>query len=308
VCHARPHSCRARRDQARRQLLRARVVQRHRRTGEQRHRDPAAVLRRLRAASGHARLRGADLRLSRHRPVGEARGRDDGAVGRHRPGVDDRPPRGAGARRSTRRGRPFLRWPGAGARRQYRRTLRRRSRLYAERPLAALARRQAAAAHAGAVVAADPGSHRAHGAFPGRMDRHRRPAQERGAELGAMGPLASLCLRRRRLAVAAFQPRRRLPVALDELHRRSDRAARPRRSDSRGPTPRRRHLAPADLGTDAVGHFGFFRKSMPRAAWDALAGWLAQGIGQTGAPSKLEETPACPHPTSWPRSKTASAG
>lgn len=70
----------------------------------------------------------------------------------------------------------------------------------------------------------------------------------------------------------------------------------------------RRHIAPADLGVDAVGHFGFFRKSMPRAAWDEIAGWLAQGIGQTGAPSKLEETPECPHPMSLPRSKTASAG
>jgi hypothetical protein len=73
-------------------------------------------------------------------------------------------------------------------------------------------------------------------------------------------------------------------------------------------TVERLHLAPADLGVDAVGHFGFFRKSMPRAAWDALAGWLARGIGQTGASSKPEETLACPQPMSSPRSKTASAG
>ena len=40
----------------------------------------------------------------------------------------------------------------------------------------------------------------------------------------------------------------------------------------------RRHLAPADLGTEAVGHFGFFRKSMPRAGWDELACWLAKNL------------------------------
>jgi predicted alpha/beta hydrolase len=40
----------------------------------------------------------------------------------------------------------------------------------------------------------------------------------------------------------------------------------------------RRHLAPGDLGTDAVGHFGFFRKSMPRAGWDELACWLAKTL------------------------------
>jgi predicted alpha/beta hydrolase len=40
----------------------------------------------------------------------------------------------------------------------------------------------------------------------------------------------------------------------------------------------RRHLAPADLGTEAVGHFGFFRKSMPRAGWDELACWLAKTL------------------------------
>lgn len=36
----------------------------------------------------------------------------------------------------------------------------------------------------------------------------------------------------------------------------------------------RLHLSPADLGTGAVGHFGFFRKSMPRQPWDDLASWL----------------------------------
>lgn len=73
-------------------------------------------------------------------------------------------------------------------------------------------------------------------------------------------------------------------------------------------TVERLHLAPADLGAEAVGHFGFFRKSMPRDAWDQIAGWLERETGQTGASSTLEEKPECPHPTSSPRSKTASAG
>jgi predicted alpha/beta hydrolase len=81
-----------------------------------------------------------------------------------------------------------------------------------------------------------------------------------------------------------------------------------------GAAVERRHLAPADLGTEAVGHFGFFRKSMPRAAWDELASWLdarlhlSQAHGQTGQSSQPEELPACQHPTFWPRSKMASAG
>jgi predicted alpha/beta hydrolase len=75
----------------------------------------------------------------------------------------------------------------------------------------------------------------------------------------------------------------------------------------------RLHLTPADLGTDAVGHFGFFRKSMPRGPWDQAASWLgerlrlSQARGQTRR-SELEESPPCPHPTSLPTSKTASAG
>jgi predicted alpha/beta hydrolase len=31
---------------------------------------------------------------------------------------------------------------------------------------------------------------------------------------------------------------------------------------------------PADYGAESVGHFGFFRRSMPRAAWDDAANWL----------------------------------
>jgi predicted alpha/beta hydrolase len=41
----------------------------------------------------------------------------------------------------------------------------------------------------------------------------------------------------------------------------------------------RLHLTPAELGADAVGHFGFFRKSMPRAAWDEIAHWLLKSLG-----------------------------
>ena len=70
----------------------------------------------------------------------------------------------------------------------------------------------------------------------------------------------------------------------------------------------RLHLAPGDLGTDAVGHFGFFRKSMPRQAWDQIADWLGTHLGQTGRTSSLEEVSACPHRTFSPKSKTASAG
>ena len=73
-----------------------------------------------------------------------------------------------------------------------------------------------------------------------------------------------------------------------------------------GAAVERRHVTPADLGTEAVGHFGFFRKSMPRAAWDELASWLGNRLG-----SAHEETSGgkpCRHHTSWPRSRTASAG
>ncbi|MEI7873511.1 MAG: alpha/beta fold hydrolase [Alphaproteobacteria bacterium] len=70
----------------------------------------------------------------------------------------------------------------------------------------------------------------------------------------------------------------------------------------------RLHLTPADLGADSVGHFGFFRKSMPRKPWDEIADWLGDQMRQTAPPSKLEETTACPSRTFLPRSKTVSAG
>jgi predicted alpha/beta hydrolase len=53
----------------------------------------------------------------------------------------------------------------------------------------------------------------------------------------------------------------------------------------------RRHLAPTDLGVGSVGHFGFFRKSMPRAAWDDLARWLGEQLtGGHDAPADLRPT------------------
>jgi predicted alpha/beta hydrolase len=70
----------------------------------------------------------------------------------------------------------------------------------------------------------------------------------------------------------------------------------------------RRHLAPADLGVDAVGHFGFFRKSMPRQRWDEIADWLDDRLRQTEPASSSKEASACPHRTFSPKSKTASAG
>lgn len=36
----------------------------------------------------------------------------------------------------------------------------------------------------------------------------------------------------------------------------------------------RTHLVPAQLGLANIGHFGFFRRSMPPAAWNELAEWL----------------------------------
>ncbi len=81
-----------------------------------------------------------------------------------------------------------------------------------------------------------------------------------------------------------------------------------------GASVERRHLSPADLAAEAVGHFGFFRKSMPRARWDEIASWLdarlhgARGHGQTGGARQFEESPACQHHTLSPRSRMASAG
>ena len=35
------------------------------------------------------------------------------------------------------------------------------------------------------------------------------------------------------------------------------------------------HLAPEHFGVDTIGHFGFFRRSMPQSAWADAADWLA---------------------------------
>jgi len=70
----------------------------------------------------------------------------------------------------------------------------------------------------------------------------------------------------------------------------------------------RHHLSPADLGVPAVGHFGFFRKSMPRGPWDQIADWLGDQMRQTAPSLKRGETTECPHRTFSPRSRTASAG
>jgi predicted alpha/beta hydrolase len=44
------------------------------------------------------------------------------------------------------------------------------------------------------------------------------------------------------------------------------------------PNARRRYELhpPSDYGVDQVRHFGFFRRSMPRVAWEDAANWLEQ--------------------------------
>lgn len=37
-------------------------------------------------------------------------------------------------------------------------------------------------------------------------------------------------------------------------------------------------MTPQDFGVDRVGHFGFFRRSMPKAAWEDAAAWLQQTV------------------------------
>ncbi len=86
-----------------------------------------------------------------------------------------------------------------------------------ERPLAALAARPSPAAHAGTVVAADPGPHRRHRPLPRLVDRHGKSPRQYCPELGALGALAPLCLRRARSCLAPAQRRRGLSHPLDEL-------------------------------------------------------------------------------------------
>lgn len=39
-----------------------------------------------------------------------------------------------------------------------------------------------------------------------------------------------------------------------------------------------RHRRPEELGVKAVGHFGFFRRSMPVSEWQAAADWITQAV------------------------------
>lgn len=49
----------------------------------------------------------------------------------------------------------------------------------------------------------------------------------------------------------------------------------------------RLHLSPSDLGVESLGHFGFFRKSMPRTPWDGIAQWL---VGILQRPTMCQAT------------------
>ncbi len=40
----------------------------------------------------------------------------------------------------------------------------------------------------------------------------------------------------------------------------------------------RLHVTPADWGLQGIGHFGFFRRSMPVERWDEIAGWLRAAV------------------------------
>ena len=40
----------------------------------------------------------------------------------------------------------------------------------------------------------------------------------------------------------------------------------------------RRHLAPADLGVERIGHFGFFRRKQGGALWEPTAEWLERAL------------------------------
>lgn len=42
----------------------------------------------------------------------------------------------------------------------------------------------------------------------------------------------------------------------------------------------RQHVAPAEWGLKAIGHFGFFKRSMPVQHWDEIAGWLRKAAPQ----------------------------
>jgi hypothetical protein len=221
-----PDASSARRGEARCHPLRRHATFPRRAVAERRYRHPAPVLCTLRQLSRGPRLHRAELRLSRHRRLGEAHCRDHRSVGLDRSSLDAGSSRGALSRCAARHRRPFVRRPGAGARRQHRVGARRRADHEPERPLAALAGRPAAPAHAGPVVAADSRTHRADRPLPRGVDRHRQPAGQHRTQLGALGPLAPLRLRFPGQAVPTAQRAGHLPDPLAELHRRSDRALR----------------------------------------------------------------------------------
>ncbi len=54
-----------------------------------------------------------------------------------------------------------------------------------------------------------------------------------------------------------------------------------------------RHLAPADVGARAVGHFGFFRRGVAPRLWDEVATWLLDRAARGAAPL-APPTPARP--------------
>ena len=186
-------------------------AKRRRHPAEQRHRHRAPVLRSLRQPSRRPRLRRADLRLSRHRRLGEAARGHHGRLGRRRSGLDDRSSR---ARSRPARARAVIGHSFGGQVLGLADNIgelsRRRADLQPERPLAALAARPPAAAHAGAVVAADSRPH--------RRDRPLSRLWIGTANLPAgiarswarWGRSPPLCLRPARPAAPAAQRRRRV--------------------------------------------------------------------------------------------------
>jgi predicted alpha/beta hydrolase len=54
----------------------------------------------------------------------------------------------------------------------------------------------------------------------------------------------------------------------------------------------RLHLSPSDLGAQSVGHFGFFRKSMPHRPWDEIASWLKDHLRHKPGAATVMALPA----------------
>lgn len=47
----------------------------------------------------------------------------------------------------------------------------------------------------------------------------------------------------------------------------------------------RRHVKPMDFGAKAIGHFGYFRRSAPKAEWDRAADWLIRAARADAPPA-----------------------